>query len=73
MPRVQLRQVNFEADVFMTGVGFTGFGSLPAAVYFGIDTYYPGGFSAAMEHAAPLYNQMNQSSAAPPQVLWGMP
>lgn len=44
----------FGADAFMTGIGFTGFGTLPAAVYFGIDAYYPGGFPAAMEHAAPL-------------------
>jgi RHS repeat-associated protein len=53
-------------------VGLTpiGFVTIP---YFLIDAYYPGGFKAAMRDSAPLYNQMNQPNAAPPQVLMGMP
>lgn len=50
----------FGADAFMTGAGFTGFGTLPSLFYFGIDAYYPGGFPAAMKNAAPVYNQINQ-------------
>lgn len=53
--------------VALTPIGFV---TIP---YFLIDAYYPGGFKAAMRDSAPLYNQMNQPNAAPPQVLMGMP
>ena len=53
--------------VALTPIGFV---TIP---YFLIDAYYPGGFEAAMRNAAPLYDQMNMPSVAPPQNLMGMP
>ncbi|NVM62214.1 RHS repeat-associated protein [Mucilaginibacter sp. SG538B] len=63
---------HYATNTVMGGIALTpvGFFTIP---YFVIDAYYPGGFTAAMHDSAPLYNQMNQPNAAPPQVLMGMP
>ena len=49
----------------MTGIGFTGVGTLPAIFCFGIDAYYPGGIEAGMRNAIPVNNQINQPTIVP--------
>lgn len=35
----------FSLNATMTAVGFTGIGTIPSALYFGVDAFYPGGTS----------------------------